>query len=130
MTHDEAVKTIREALRVAAMWIPDDSSGDTKTLFKSIAALDLLAKTSKQESSEDTREFAQEVFSAIENVCKVDGYKKAAALITARDERIRRECADRGVEWYTQVFCIPNNEKRVEKLTRGLRNYIMGEAKK
>ena len=92
MTHDEAVKTIREALRVAAMWIPDDSSGDTKTLFKSIAALDLLAKTSKQESSEDTREFAQEVFSAIEDVYKVDGYKKAAALITARDERIRREC--------------------------------------
>jgi len=47
MTHNEAVKTIREALRIAAMWIPDDSSGDTKALFKALAALDSLAAESK-----------------------------------------------------------------------------------
>ena len=52
------------------------------------------------------------------------------AALGAFEDEIRAEAAERAVKWYTQVFCIPNNEERIEKLTRGLRNYIMGEAKK
>jgi len=59
------------------------------------------------EPSEEAWEFAQEVFSAIEDVYKVDGYKKAAALITVRDERIRRECADR---WEKEWWGFPDME--------------------
>ena len=122
MTHDEAVKMIREALRVAAMWIPDDSSGDTKTLFKSIAALDSLASETEAlrkriaeleldnregaellamqdrklavEPSEDAREFAQKMTSGHwPNMQEYHDY--LVTLIISRDERMRREERER-----------------------------------
>jgi len=92
MTGDEAMKTIREALRVAAMWIPDDSSGDTKALFKALAALDSL--------SVETGEDVEGVVRDISTLCHTKAavyfdFDMCSRIITTRDERIRRECADR-----------------------------------
>jgi len=76
------------------------------------------------EPSGEAWEFAQEVFSAIEDVYKVDGYKKSAALITARDDRIRRECADKIIEYIQGSFDpVIGSQVWSEK---GIRAAIMG----
>jgi hypothetical protein len=72
------------------------------------------------EPSEDAREFAQEVFSAIEDVYKVDGYKKASSLITDRDERIRRECADMVVAEYKSLRGSLSKDDVIPHLVRAI----------
>jgi len=108
MKAEEAMQTISEALKEMEPFLVPEYIANTLAALDSLVAsskdLELEIQTLVQENfwelagkpavepSGEAREFAQEVFSAIEDVYKVDGYKKAAALITARDERIRREC--------------------------------------
>jgi len=156
MKYDEAIRMIRKASVMVSKFFRVVMGGSRKSQMNdALTALDSLAeskpldptmqavvqenfwelagKPKAVEQGGESREFANIManhFNDSDNPYKQEWVAEAADLIIAHDERIRRECADRGVEWYTQVFCIPNNEERVEKLTRGLRNYIMGEAKK
>jgi hypothetical protein len=106
MTHNEAIKTIREVLLLTARELRTPSEPPQTYLewlaCKALAALESLAV----EPREDAREFAQIManhFNDSDNPYKKEWVAKAAALITARDERIRRECADRAV-WYCEPF--------------------------
>jgi len=115
MTNHEVIKTIREALeKLSALkgsWDGERYSLEESDVWHlsrlALTALDSLAETSKQEPSEDAREFVRQILTSYGNFCmKSSGYDyvamfnessitEASAFITARDERIRRECADR-----------------------------------
>jgi hypothetical protein len=90
MKHDEAIKTIREALTWMDHFAKRHCDGTIENIAnEALIALDQLAA----EPREDALKFAR-------SLGKNGVYDpfKASALITAHDERIRRECADNGVE--------------------------------
>jgi len=109
MTHDEAIGTIREALNLARKWMIRSSEFDS--ISEALVALDKLAA----EPSEDARELVRKVLTAYgDSSMKASGYAyvamfdesavaEAAALITARDERIRRECLGRLQGYFAKV---------------------------
>ena len=59
------------------------------------------------------------VLSWINFGCKIE--EALAALAAIDPDAIRRECADKAVDWYTRVLCTHEG-----KLTKGLHNYILG----
>jgi len=120
MTHDEAIKTVRDFIKTSSKWgVPGTRDA--------LAALDSLAV----EPIEDARDFRKALSDKIK-IIKLGpgGYSSIATLddsviplITARDERIRRECVDRAVAWFENMpLCTDPKES--------LRAAIMDEAKK
>lgn len=99
MTNTEAIQTIREALEKASDYIvgkpshiPTDALSVAANCQRALAALDSLAV----EPSEDVKDLVWKIILLWDNAVEPEEYDKAktkaAALITARDERIRREC--------------------------------------
>ncbi len=138
---DEKIKTIRDpydfALEIEARicsreWTVTMLAKKLESYVKE--TLDSLAV----EPSEDAWEFAYKYVNenshpSIEYSYQIlddaDG-DELFTLITDRDERIRRECADRAVAWYNSSF--DEYEEHVtddEWWDKGLRSAIMGEAK-
>jgi hypothetical protein len=79
------------------------------------------------EPSEDAREFAVELLAVNGfGVVHDNDIDAVSALITARDERIRRECADIAVDW---IECTVEDDL-TDYDKNDLINRIMGEAKK
>jgi hypothetical protein len=111
MTHDEAIQMIREALddlndwvisikdesetSEAPRWEPSLYDDSFKRYQLAIAALDSLAVT----PSEDAEALAALLWRSAWRASQKPWESEAAALITARDEAIRRECADRAVAY-------------------------------
>jgi len=89
MTHDEAIKTIKEALY-------DGHPCMIENLFlDALAALDSLAA----KPSEDVRELVETIRGDSAWSPGMMTKDQTAALITAHDDAIRRECADRAIEY-------------------------------
>jgi len=109
MTHDEAIKTIREALSaIHPIWkefnrgYSDYGQGYSDALdacdnivHPALAALDSLAL----EPSEDALKLVNAIRGDIGWHTGMMAKDEVVALIIARDERIRRECADRAIEY-------------------------------
>jgi RNA processing factor Prp31 len=124
---------IRREDAIAAITGLDSLAANSKDLDPTIQTVvqenfwELAGKQAAVELIEEAREFALELY-RLEG--KDDCVATAASRITDRDERIRRECADRAVAWYNSSF--DEYEEHVtddEWWDKGLRSAIMGEAK-
>lgn len=107
----DAMQTIREALEAVAIEYPDNRPGMdyegplpvfAKKCMVALIALDSLAVG----PSEDVCQLTNEIIDCCVSYWRTRNqaiglsiWKKATALIQARDELVRRECADRAVEW-------------------------------
>jgi len=170
MTHDEAIKTVRDFIKTSSKWgVPGtrdalaalDSLADSKPLDPVIHAVvqdnfwELAGKTKTAEQSDDVEELCHQIYDIlpISPCLKLLDDGKLCALITvhdhriieqyrkgwreqldeahadreARDERIRRECADRAVQ---AAYGFEATAEQDARLAEKLRAAIMGEAKK
>jgi hypothetical protein len=96
--NSEAIKTIRKALISYRKYLEIQEFSPTEEAQDALAALDSLAV----EPSEEAKDLVWKIILLWDNAIEPEEYDKAkdkaAAIITARDERIRRECADRADE--------------------------------
>jgi len=86
------IDTIREVLEFYAQ---GDWNGDpAKKALDALSTID--PDTKPQEPSEDALTFLDDLVDKM----VMSGFTDAAALVTAHDDAIRRECADRAWEWF------------------------------
>jgi len=108
------IDTIREAL---TYYHAHSLSMDEHITANALAALSTIEADAKpQEPSEDARKFLELLLRTADNwvinpESLEESHAKAAALITAHDDAIRRECAERAVKWYNE----PDNQNYMEK---------------
>ena len=99
------IDTIRKVLEFYAQ---GDWNGDPAK--KALAALSTIEADAKpQKMSEDARDFAMQILDWTDPLPYYESETKhvnrATALITAHDDAIRRECADRAREWLNENAC-------------------------